>query len=32
MLEFTTMQNVIGGLLCLGIAVIYVIFIRKELR
>lgn len=28
---FTTMQNIIGGLACLSIAVIYVILIRKEL-
>ncbi len=31
MLEFTTMQNIIGGVACLIIAVIYVIVIRKEL-
>ncbi len=31
MLEFTTIQYIIGGVVCLVIAGIYVIMIRKEL-
>lgn len=32
MLEFTTVQYVVGGLACLVIALIYFVMIRKELQ
>lgn len=32
MLEFTTMQYVIGGIACMAIAVTYFVMIRKELQ